>query len=190
MMNLKLGSKVVAFVLAMAGGVTGCVSGNKTEAEAKPVAAVLPGVDNYPVPSDADFKVDLTLTNDAINTQLMAMQDLPKVTFTIWGYDELAADVSATSIKVASFDLRPQSVPYYLRFSDSDIQSIEYQSGSTDSLRYYITMGIDVDGDGQICNGDLRQNYAVSQPERFPVTQTKVVREIQVSEVSGEICSG
>ncbi len=182
----------MACVLAMAGGVTGCVSGNKSDAEVKPVAAVLPlpGVDDYPVPSDADFKVDLTLTNNTINTQLMTLQDLPQVTFTIWGYDGLAADVSATRIKVASFDLRPQSVPYYLRFSDSDLQSIEYQSGSTDSLRYYITMGVDVDGDGQICNGDLRQNYALSQPERFPVTQTEVVREIQVSEVSGEICSG
>jgi len=140
-------------------------------------------------PQQADYNVDLKLSNESIDTALMLLNERPRVVFTVWGYDELAADVSATEIKVIDYEIRPQSVPYYVRFAESELRQIEYQSGSTDSLRYYITMAVDVDSDGQICNGDFRQDYTLSRPERFTVEQAALVREISLSEISGEICA-
>lgn len=188
-MYLSLRITATLFFAVMAVCVTACATGSKSAVDNSAGTPVLPSTQDYPVPDAADFNVDLTLVNVAIDSQLLAMQDSPQVTFTVWGYDELAADTSASSLLVSSYDLRPQSVPYYLRFSESDLQSIEYQSGSANSLRFYITMNVDVDGDGQICNGDFRQDYSISPPERFPVTEKVVIREVPIAEVAGEICS-
>jgi len=76
-----------------------------------------------------------------------------------------------------------------LRFNASEFQSIEFQSGQPDAIKYYVTFGVDVDGDGSICNGDFRQDYNLSRPERFPVSLSKVSQSIEIIEVNGEICA-
>jgi len=150
---------------------------------------VLPTAADYEAPEGADYNVDIALRSDLIDNQLMKLESLPNVVFTVWGFDELVADVSASEIFSSEFPLRPQSVPYPLRFSASDFESIEFQSGQPEAVKYYITFGIDVDGDGNVCNGDFRQNYNVSRPERFPVTLANISQDIEIIEVSGEICS-
>ena len=189
-MSLDNSSALVVICVGISGVfMIGCASGDKAPVLVKTAAEKsLPTIEDYPVPQQADYNVDLMLSNESIDTQLMLLDERPRVVFTVWGYDELAADVSASEIKVIGYELRPQSVPYYVRFAESELRQIEYQSGSTDSLRYYITMGVDVDSDGQICNGDFRQDYTLLRPERFTVAQAALAREIPLSEVSGEIC--
>lgn len=170
-------------------GVAGAMLAGCATVESDVSAAPLPGIEDFPPPAAADYNVNLKLGNELIDNRLMSLESPPKVTFTVWGFDELAADVSATELKVSEFELRPQSVPYFLRFGEADLQLIEFRSGDADSLKYYITMGVDVDGDGRICNGDFRQDYSLSQPERFSVNETEVDREIRISEINGEICS-
>ena len=55
--------------------------------------------------------------------------------------------------------------------------------------RYYISLDIDVDGDGETCNGDFRQNLEVARPEFFPLTRTDVEQVIEIAEISGEVCN-
>ena len=184
---MSINIKATVFLVCML--LFGCVSTSKTAMpDPTGVSGVLAGVGEYSVPEAADYNVDLTLRNDVIDNQLMTAPELPKVIFTVWGFDELAADVSATELKVSEFELRPQSVPYYLRFNASKLQLIEFQSGSNENLKYYVTLGVDMDGDGKFCNGDYRQDYSLARPERFKITQTDIAREIPVSEISGEIC--
>ena len=190
-MSLNISGALAVICVGMSGVfMVGCGSSDKTSALVQTAAAKsLPTIEDYRVPQQADYNVDLKLSNESIDTALMLLNERPRVVFTVWGYDELAADVSATEIKVIDYEIRPQSVPYYVRFAESELRQIEYQSGSTDSLRYYITMVVDVDSDGQICNGDFRQDYTLSRPERFTVEQAALVREISLSEISGEICA-
>ncbi len=190
-MSLNISGALAVICVGMSGVfMVGCGSSDKTSALVQTAAAKsLPTIEDYRVPQQADYNVDLKLSNESIDTALMLLNERPRVVFTVWGYDELAADVSATEIKVIDYEIRPQSVPYYVRFAESELRQIEYQSGSTDSLRYYITMAVDVDSDGQICNGDFRQDYTLSRPERFTVEQAALVREISLSEISGEICA-
>ena len=190
-MSINISGALAVICVGMSGVfMVGCGSSDKTSALVQTAAAKsLPTIEDYRVPQQADYNVDLKLSNESIDTALMLLNERPRVVFTVWGYDELAADVSATEIKVIDYEIRPQSVPYYVRFAESELRQIEYQSGSTDSLRYYITMAVDVDSDGQICNGDFRQDYTLSRPERFTVEQAALVREISLSEISGEICA-
>jgi len=190
-MSLNISGALAVICVGMSGVfMVGCGSSDKTSALVQTAAAKsLPTIEDYRVPQQADYNVDLKLSNESIDTALMLLNERPRVVFTVWGYDELEADVSATEIKVIDYEIRPQSVPYYVRFAESELRQIEYQSGSTDSLRYYITMAVDVDSDGQICNGDFRQDYTLSRPERFTVEQAALVREISLSEISGEICA-
>ena len=152
-------------------------------------AFILPTSADYEAPEDADYNVDISLRSDLIDNKLIMLESLPSVVFTVWGFDELVADVSASEISSSEFPLRPQSVPYPLRFSASDFEAIEFQTGRPEAMKYYITFGIDVDGDGSVCNGDFRQDYSVSRPERFPVTLSSVSQDIEIIEVSGEICA-
>jgi len=152
-------------------------------------AFILPTSADYEVPEVADYNIDITLRDDLIDNKLIMLESLPKVVFTVWGFDELVADVSASEILKSEFPLRPQSVPYPLRFDASELQSIEFQSGQPDAIKYYVTFGVDVDGDGSICNGDFRQDYNLSRPERFPVSLSKVSQSIEIIEVNGEICA-
>ncbi len=163
--------------------------GPVVEDESAAALAVLPTSADYEVPEVADYNFDITLRNNAIDDKLMLRETLPNVMFTVWGFDELAADVSATEIFTSEFPLRPQSVFYPLRFNASDFQLIEFQSGRPEALKYYVTFGIDVDEDRKVCNGDFRQDYSVSRPERFPATNSNVSRSYEVIEVIGEICA-
>lgn len=171
--------------------VSGCAGkGLVAEDEsAKETAFILPTPADYEVAEAAEYNVDITLRHDLIDNKLMKSESLPSVTFTVWGFDELVADVSASEILKSEFALRPQSVPYPLRFSATDFQSIELQSGQPDAIKYYVTFGVDVDGDDVVCNGDFRQDYSLSRPERFPVTLSNVSQNIEIVEVQGEICS-
>ena len=183
----KVASMLVACV-ALSACVSTSSTGGSAIVEVSASPAELLTAEDFPEPDTADFNAALTLVSDDINNRLIGQQTPANVIFTVWGFDELAADASATKLKESAFDVRPQSVPYFLRFDKSDIDSIEFQSGQPDSIKYYITVGVDVDADGIICNGDYRQDYAVTPPERFAVTQTDVQREASISEISGEIC--
>jgi len=138
-------------------------------------------------PSVSDYNLEFRLVSDQLD-DLLVVEPRPTVSYTLWAYDQLVADVSATEIKVVEFELRPQAAPYLLQFNKEDLEAIELKSDVQDAVRYYVTMNVDVDGDGVSCNGDFRQNLDVARPEFFPLSRTVVDQVIEVAEISGEVC--
>jgi len=138
-------------------------------------------------PSVSDYNLEFRLVSDQLD-DLLVVEPRPTVSYTLWAYDQLVADVSATEIKVVEFELRPQAASYLLQFNKEDLEAIELKSDVQDAVRYYVTMNVDVDGDGVSCNGDFRQNLDVARPEFFPLSRTVVDQVIEVAEISGEVC--
>lgn len=168
----------------------GCSAGKNglIQEDAKSEAPVLPKVEDYPVPELGDYNLDIRLANEQIDSALMLMEPLPLVRFTIWAYDEMAADAAATKIKLEEFALRPQAVAYPLRFNHDDLQAIELLSNNDEAVRYYMSLEVDIDRDGIACNGDLRQDFSVSGPEFYSLSQATVDREITIAAIEKEDC--
>jgi len=133
---------------------------------------------------DQDYQLDVTLTGDLLD----GVVSDGNVNFTVWGFDNFVADVAATAILTTTVPVKPISETYELRFSSEDLDTIEYQSGGEDSLGYYLTFYVDVDNDGQRCNGDYRQDYELLEPQFFSASDMRTTMEVPVTLVSDEAC--
>ena len=133
---------------------------------------------------EQDYRLDVTLTGDLLD----GVVGDGNVYFTVWGYDNLVADVAATAILTTSVAVKPISQTYELRFSSEDLDTVEYQSGVEDSLGYYLTFYVDVDNDGQRCNGDYRQDYDLLDMQFFSASNRQTTVEIPVTLVSNDVC--
>lgn len=174
---------ILVLLSGCSGAKSGLIEGDALTEPAGPLQVV-----EYPVPELADYNLDIRLLNDQIDTVLMRTDPLPSVGFTIWAYDEMAADASATKITVEEFALRPQSVAYPLRFNRDDLQAIELLSDNDEAVRYYMTLVVDVNRDGVVCNGDFRQDFSNSGPEFYSLDQTAIDRQIEIAVVEQEDC--
>jgi len=143
----------------------------------------------YAIPERSDYNLDIRLAHPDINRLRARAGETPQVRFTVWAYDELVADVSATSIVTEEFKLRPAAFGYPLRFASTALDAIEIKSGDPESIRYYITLFVDVDGDGVSCNGDLRPDRAISRPQFYTLEDTDNALELTLKAVQGEVCN-
>ena len=155
--------------------------------QAAPESVLLPSVDTYPVVPRADFNLEVRLSGDGLDEVLFSSPDA-RALFTVWAYDELVADGSATEILTSEYLLRPQDVDYSVRFNREDLARIEYQSGVEEAIRYYLTAEVDVDANGEICDGDMRQDLGFSRPAFYPTSTTDAEIEVSLAEVFGEPC--
>lgn len=133
---------------------------------------------------DSDYQLDVTLTGDLLD----GIVGNGNVYFTVWGYDKFVADVSATAILTTTVPVKPVSETYALRFSSEDLATVEYQSGGEDSLGYYLTFYVDVNSDGQRCNGDYRQDFQLLDMQFFDASDMQQALEIPVTLVSNDGC--
>lgn len=133
---------------------------------------------------DQDYQLDVILTGDLLD----GVVGDGNVNFTVWGFDSFVADVAATAILTTTVPVKPISEIYELRFSSEDLDTVEYQSGGEDSLGYYLTFYVDVDSDGQRCNGDFRQDFDLLEPQFFSASDVRATIEIPVTLVSSETC--
>jgi len=184
--NLKL-TMASLFLLCL----SGCSGSNSVE-PADPTnnqTVDSDGTDNTTVVSqtstdDQDYLLDVTLTGDLLD----GVVGDGNVHFTVWGYDNFVADVAATAILTTTVPVKPISETYELRFSSEDLDTVEYQSGGEDSLGYYLTFYVDVDTDGQRCNGDYRQDFDLLEPQFFSASDMRTTIEIPVTLVSNDAC--
>lgn len=93
-----------------------------------------------------------------------------QLVYRLYGYDPGLADVSATLVfeKVITVDTLPTTVTLEWPLNASSL--IRPPVSSVDSARFYLNLQIDIDMDGQLCNGDLAQDY--SQTDFFTVQGT------------------
>lgn len=143
----------------------------------------------YVTPARNDFNLDIRLTYPDLDSLRVQSGSTAQVRFTVWAYDALVADVSATPIVTEDFKLRPSSFAYPLRFSSTALDKIEIQSGDPESIRYYVTLFVDVDGDGVSCNGDLRPDRTISRPQFYTLNDTDNAVELALKAVQGEVCN-
>ena len=88
-MSLNISGALAVICVGMSGVfMVGCGSSDKTSALVQTAAAKsLPTIEDYRVPQQADYNVDLKLSNESIDTALMLLNERPRVVFTVWGYD-------------------------------------------------------------------------------------------------------
>jgi hypothetical protein len=98
-----------------------------------------------------------------------------RVIVALWGYDRYLADAGASLIASWQLPLEPTGV-VELDIPDEPHALIDQGEGpvAADQAGYYFQIHVDVDGDGQLCPGDLRQDYAVADQEFFDAVPTSL----------------
>ncbi|MCO4758157.1 MAG: hypothetical protein KC477_09040 [Oceanospirillaceae bacterium] len=99
------------------------------------------------------------------NTSFLIAPDDARLHVRIYAYDHRLADVSAVVVKDAYVD-RPQSdTEYQVAFTGEDLERALQQYHGSDRIfsdhdaGVYLIWTVDINGDGQICEGDLRIDY-------------------------------
>lgn len=80
---------------------------------------------------------------------------------TIYGYDPNLADASASVVHTQRVPLTSLPAELAIVLPDDAAARIDQGHGPVAEARarYYLHVNIDLDGDGQICGGELRQDY-------------------------------
>lgn len=83
-----------------------------------------------------------------------------QLVYRLYGYDPYLADVSATLVfeRIISLDTLPTTINLDWPVDASSL--IRPPVASAESARFYLSLQVDLDMDGQICNGDLAQDYS------------------------------
>lgn len=99
------------------------------------------------------------------NTSSLNYPDDARLHVRIYAYDHRLADVSAVVLKESYVD-RPQSdTEYHVAFTGEDLEQALQQYHGSDQIfsdhdaGVYLIWTVDMNGDGQICEGDLRIDY-------------------------------
>lgn len=99
-----------------------------------------------------------------------------QLVYRLYGYDPFLADISATLVyeKIITVDTLPTTVT--LEWPANASSLIRPSVSDVDSARFYFNLQVDINMDGQLCNGDLAQDY--SQTDFFTVKSppTEVVQ--------------
>lgn len=83
----------------------------------------------------------------------------------IYAYDHRLADVSAVVLKEAYVDRPENDTEYQVAFTGDDLQAALQQYHGSDRIfsdhdaGVYLIWAVDKNGDGEICEGDLRLDY-------------------------------
>jgi hypothetical protein len=100
----------------------------------------------------------------------------------LWGYDEYLADASATL--VASYVLPIVEMSALdVEVPDQPHELIDQGFGpvSAEDARFYFNVYVDLNGDGQLCPGDLRQDFDVTEFATFAIPPTTI--DVAVTEI-------
>ena len=99
------------------------------------------------------------------NASSLNATDDARLQLRIYAYDHRLADVSAVVLKESYVD-RPQSdTEYHVAFTGEDLEQALQQYHGSDQIfsdhdaGVYLIWTVDMNGDGQICEGDLRIDY-------------------------------
>jgi hypothetical protein len=87
----------------------------------------------------------------------------------MWGTDANVADVGATLID--TYDQRLTGAGLAIDVPENAHELIDQGFGpvSAENARFYFDVFVDQDADGELCPGDLRQDFEVTAFETYPV---------------------
>lgn len=115
---------------------------------------------------ESDFRIDLELKGELGE----CLPPQGRIVARIYGIDKTYADVPATQIMLIVTPTLAAGEIYPLRFNRSDLDKVEFQSNSTDALNFYVDLFVNIDGAGEICNGDYAPNYDLTEFTLFNET--------------------
>lgn len=186
--RFKKSIRICLSVIAFSWFLVSCSNdSNPTETEVKPTS----NPDNdctmliaSSEPVEGDYRIELELRGDIGE----CLPPEGRVVATIYGYDEFVADAPATVLKQFDVPTLAAGEIYEFGFDRSDLDKIEFQSGVTDELGFYIVPHVNIDGLGEICNGDYRQDFEVTEPTLFNAATFVHPLEMHLTEIDNQPC--
>jgi len=106
--------------------------------------------------------------------QPLSLGAAAKARISLWAYDSTIADQADTLLAVANTSVNALPSAVSMSVPDDAEGRVTPNSGASTRLCYYVSVVIDVDGDGQICPGDLRVDY-----DRASFRQTCTIDEME-----------
>jgi hypothetical protein len=106
-------------------------------------------------PSAYDYVVHLNLKSESP----VSFNDSSRIKIIVWGYSHFVADAPATNLLTVDTTITSISQAFTLSFRKEDFQKVAYRTGQAGEFGYYFSFNIDINYDGQICNGDYRQDF-------------------------------
>ncbi len=130
-------------------------------------------------PDNNDYVSTPPFSNNTFSVRLLNSDNIRfengVLIYRLFGFDRLLADVDATLIvdELATLEEFPGQTK--LTWPDAPAEAISPPVSSAEAARYYIVLYVDRDMDGQLCNGDLSQDY--SRTDFFTINErpTKTV---------------
>jgi hypothetical protein len=104
-------------------------------------------------------------THETTEITLQSSEDITppanaKVHITLWGFDRGVADAPSTRLSTFEGPITEVPTKVEMQIPIERDRHVSPSSGDPANLCYYVTLAVDVDGDGQICAGDLRVEEA------------------------------
>ena len=110
-----------------------------------------------------------------------------QLVYRLYGYDPLLADVAATLVFERSIVLSSLPTSVTLEWPLDAESSIRPPVSGAGSAEFYIKFNVDLDMDGQLCNGDLEQDY--SQTAFFTLmSKPQEALEFNLKTITNEDC--
>jgi hypothetical protein len=93
----------------------------------------------------------------------------------LWGYSSSLADARASLIEAYALPIEP-GMPVAVEIPANPHEMIDQGHGpvSAADARFYFSVYVDVDGDGQLCPGELRQDFELSPWASFATPPTSI----------------
>lgn len=145
---------------------------------------------NVSAPMTTDGTTDYILNVEIIGPSDSCLPQENIVNVQLFGFDEFVADTVANSLLGEWKKIAWQGDDYFqVGFNDADWINVEPQSGGENALFYYIHIESDLNGDGNICNGDLVRDFDVSpELEFFSSSQKLALLSIQMKTIDDVLC--
>lgn len=136
-------------------------------------------------PASSDYNFEFTFGNVQ-----ECLPDSAMATITAYALDNRVAD-DAPIIEAATWGPTPVGGFTTLRpgLRHSELLAALEIDGELSDVQYYFTFQVDLDGDGEICNGDLEQVNSTRTFGGYPGTQLTVVENIQLGAIENTPCN-
>ncbi len=125
-----------------------------------------------PEPVDEDCPTETCRGTIALDINGLLEDDLTAggaIHLTLLGFDVSIADVGSTIIDSSVYELSDTVLPVRLGYSfpDDADDLIEWSNGDPEQHRFWFHVWVDLDGDGQLCEGELVEAGEPAGPVAF-----------------------
>lgn len=131
--------------------------------------------------ADASYRLTLDLEADAP----VSLNERSKIRVVVSGDDRLIADEPPTTLVDEVLPLPSLDVNPSVAFEEEDLLALNLSTGPNARLGYFLSFGIDADGDGRVCADDYRQDFDRTETRFYEKNDTgEQVQEMFIVEIT------